>query len=150
MPKPVGQAIKKLFCKPITQTAVVKIVNSIELTTQMKYKFSMIYNHFKSCIDACLECVAICNQCAVACLNEKDTEHLKRCIELDLDCATVCRSTVELMSRSSSFADSYCRLCADVCAACAEECERHAAMHDHCRLCAEACRRCADACMAMA
>ena len=116
----------------------------------MKYKFPMIYNHFKSCIDACLECAAICNQCAVACLNEKETEHLKRCIELDLDCCSVCRGAVELMSRNSIFADSYCRLCADVCAACAEECERHAAMHDHCRLCAEACRRCADACMAMA
>jgi hypothetical protein len=31
-------------------------------------------------------------------------------------------------------------------AACARECERHAAMHEHCRLCAEACRACERAC----
>jgi hypothetical protein len=32
------------------------------------------------------------------------------------------------------------------CLACAEECDRHAAHHQHCRLCAEACRRCKKAC----
>jgi hypothetical protein len=33
-----------------------------------------------------------------------------------------------------------------VCRACAVECERHAAHHDHCRVCAEVCRRCEQAC----
>ena len=28
----------------------------------------------------------------------------------------------------------------------AEECEKHAGMHEHCRICAEACRRCEQAC----
>jgi len=31
--------------------------------------------------------------------------------------------------------------CAAMCRSCAEECERHAGMHEHCRVCAEACRR---------
>ena len=32
----------------------------------------MIQTKFQSCIEACLKCVAICNQCAIACLNEDD------------------------------------------------------------------------------
>jgi hypothetical protein len=32
------------------------------------------------------------------------------------------------------------------CRACADECEKHAAHHEHCRLCAEVCRRCDQAC----
>jgi Domain of Unknown Function (DUF326) len=32
------------------------------------------------------------------------------------------------------------------CRSCGDECERHAAMHEHCRVCAEACRRCEQAC----
>jgi hypothetical protein len=32
------------------------------------------------------------------------------------------------------------------CRACGDECEHHAAMHEHCRVCAEACRRCEQAC----
>ncbi|MEQ7739658.1 four-helix bundle copper-binding protein [Escherichia coli] len=39
--------------------------------------------------------------------------------------------------------------CRTACGACAEECERHAAMHDHCQICAEACRRCEQACDAL-
>jgi hypothetical protein len=32
------------------------------------------------------------------------------------------------------------------CLACAEECDRHAAHHEHCRVCAAVCRRCKQAC----
>jgi hypothetical protein len=38
------------------------------------------------------------------------------------------------------------RACAAACLACAEECDRHAAHHEHCRVCAEVCRRCKQAC----
>jgi hypothetical protein len=33
-----------------------------------------------------------------------------------------------------------------VCRACGDECEQHAAMHEHCQVCAEACRHCQQAC----
>jgi hypothetical protein len=36
--------------------------------------------------------------------------------------------------------------CSAACLASAEECERHAAHHEHCRVCAEVCRRCKKAC----
>jgi hypothetical protein len=32
------------------------------------------------------------------------------------------------------------------CLACAEECDRHAAHHEHCRVCAVVCRLCKQAC----
>ncbi|MEX0939525.1 MAG: four-helix bundle copper-binding protein [Pirellulales bacterium] len=32
------------------------------------------------------------------------------------------------------------------CRSCADECDKHASMHDHCRICAEACRECAQTC----
>lgn len=31
-------------------------------------------------------------------------------------------------------------------ATCADECERHAQMHEHCRICADHCRECARMC----
>ncbi|MGW7436771.1 four-helix bundle copper-binding protein [Streptomyces sp. NPDC054849] len=33
-----------------------------------------------------------------------------------------------------------------VCKTCADECGRHANMHEYCRVCAEACRSCEQAC----
>jgi hypothetical protein len=36
--------------------------------------------------------------------------------------------------------------CAAACRLCADECEKHAKMHEHCRICAESCRRCVSAC----
>ena len=36
--------------------------------------------------------------------------------------------------------------CAVACLACAEECDRHAAHHEHCRVCAVVCRLCKQAC----
>jgi hypothetical protein len=35
------------------------------------------------------------------------------------------------------------------CRACAEECDKHAQMHEHCLVCAEACRKCEEECMRM-
>jgi hypothetical protein len=41
-----------------------------------------------------------------------------------------------------------CRICADICNACATECEKHKHM-EHCAECAKACHECAEQCMAM-
>ena len=43
------------------------------------------------------------------------------------------------MSIDREFAKKFCKLCADICDACAKECERHMDM-DHCQLCAQLCR----------
>ena len=49
---------------------------------------------------------------------------------------------------SFTIIQSVLRACEEACRLCAEECDRHASMHEHCRICAESCRRCEQACQA--
>ena len=98
---------------------------------------------YQKSIDACIECATMCNHCAVSCLEEKDVQQLTKCIRLDLDCAIICRVTAELMSLSSAYSSELAELCATVCTACAQECQKHADM-EHCNECADACRKCAE------
>lgn len=103
---------------------------------------------YQSCIEACLRCADACDHCAASCLKEKKVNMLAHCIQLDLECSAICKTAVQYMHLESNHANAICQLCADICTACAEECEKHE--HDHCRECAVACRRCAEECMSMA
>jgi hypothetical protein len=107
----------------------------------------MNYKFYKSCIDACLECAAICNYCASADLKEKDTAMMSRCVQLDMECAAICTVAAQLMSLGSEHAKEVCMICSKICKECAEECEKHD--NDHCRECAESCRKCEQACKEM-
>ena len=102
------------------------------------------------CITACLDCEASCSACADASLSEPDVPEMRRCIRLCLDCADTCTATVRVATRQSEVDLDLLRAivdaCSRVCGASAEECERHAAHHEHCRVCAEVCRRCTRAC----
>lgn len=95
-------------------------------------------------------CSTTCYTCADACLAEDEPKKLESCIRLNLDCASICESTSQLLARPGSanhdFLYKLIEACKDVCLSCAEECEKHAQMHEHCRLCAQACRDCAQAC----
>lgn len=102
----------------------------------------------QSCLDACNACADACDSCATACLREQNIETMARCIALDMDCAATCRLAAGFMSRGSEFSRELCRLCADVCQACGEECGKHPM--DHCQACATLCRRCAAECRKMA
>lgn len=101
-----------------------------------------------ACIEACLDCAQVCTVCADACLGEEMVADLVQCIRTDLDCADICTATAAIAARRSS--ESILRdvltACEGACRTCAEECERHAKMHDHCRICAEVCRRCEQSC----
>jgi len=108
----------------------------------------MPHEKFQSCIEACYACAAECDHCAVWCLSEQDAQSLARCVKLDMDCAQMCRLAASCMARGSEFSQAICRLCADVCQACGEECAKHEM--DHCQRCAQACRKCADECTRMA
>lgn len=66
---------------------------------------------------------------------------------LDADCAAICRLAASAMARDSEMAKQICRLCIEICLACANECGRHS--HSHCQACASACRKCAAAFQAM-
>ncbi len=108
----------------------------------------MGYQQWKSCIDACLECAAICNYCANACTKEKDVEMMAECIRLDMECAAICYASAQLMSLGSDSAKSLCKFCASLCDACGMECGKH--NNVHCEKCAEACLHCAQECLKVA
>ncbi|ABK05633.1 protein of unknown function DUF326 (plasmid) [Arthrobacter sp. FB24] len=111
---------------------------------------AMSRDSLAGCIAACFECAQTCTACADACLGEDMVAELTTCIRTDLDCADVCAATGNLLSRQtggqSPITLAALEACRAACAACAEECQKHAGMHEHCRICAEACRRCEAAC----
>lgn len=106
------------------------------------------------CIEACLESAQACISCADSCLAEAATARLDRCIRLSLDCAEACAATGQMLTRralpNATLRRRMVETCADLCRACAEECDRHGVEHAHCRVCAEACLACERACRAVA
>jgi hypothetical protein len=101
-------------------------------------------------ITACLECHAICVMCADACAAEPHATMLARCIRLNGDCADLCEAVARVLGKIGTPHPPTMRTlveaCIETCQACAIECHKHEAEHDHCRICAEACERCAAAC----
>lgn len=93
-----------------------------------------------------VDCAAICNSCADACLAEP--MDMTQCIRVCMDCADVCTTTARTAMRRSGYNRQLIRVqlavCIAACEICAEECARHA--HAHCQRCAEMCRECALAC----
>ena len=103
-----------------------------------------------TCIEACSDCAQSCTACADADLGEEDVVAMIRCIRLCLDCSDVCTATERVVTRQTEFEPELARpivqACARACRLCGDECERHAAHHEHCRICTEVCRRCEQAC----
>jgi hypothetical protein len=101
-------------------------------------------------IDTLIACSEACTACADACLSEDTVAELTKCIRTDLDCADICATTARVLSRHTGYDANISRTlleaCAMACASCAEECGRHATMHEHCRICADACRTCEQTC----
>jgi uncharacterized membrane protein len=102
-----------------------------------------------STIDVLLACAEACTACADACLAEEDVAALRRCIRLNLDCADLCSAAVRVLSRhaggESVVVGATLEAAAQAARACAEECRRHAPMHEHCRICADACQQAVEA-----
>jgi hypothetical protein len=102
------------------------------------------------CLDECVECAATCTSCADACLGEQDVQALVRSVRLNLDCADLCDTVGRIVTRQTEPDLGVIRTaidaCVTACRACAAECDRHAAHHEHCRICADVCRRCERAC----
>jgi len=96
-------------------------------------------------IEALNDCAQACTADADANLSERHVTEMVACIRLCLDCTDVCTATARVISRRPAYDTNATRrllkACAAMCRSCAEECERHAGMHEHCRVCAEACRR---------
>jgi len=104
----------------------------------------MNYHNYKTCIDACLQSVAISQHCASMDLKEKDLKMMSACVQLNMECTAICEATAKLLSLGSESTKEICQICADICQECADECSKHT--NEHCKECAEACRHCAAEC----
>lgn len=106
-------------------------------------------NNNRELINTLNECIMECNHCISACLIEPDVKiMLAKCIKLNFDCAEICGLAVSFLTRDSEHSEQLLNACANICEACATECEKFSRM-EHCKRCAEICRKCADACHQM-
>lgn len=95
-----------------------------------------------------VDCAAICNSCADACVAEP--MDMAQCIRLCSDCADVCTATYRVASRRTGHDRNLIRTLLATCIEACENCAAECAMHDHahCQRCAVMCQECADACRA--
>ena len=102
------------------------------------------YHTYKSCIEACLRCAAICNHCASSCLGEEHLQMMAKCIQLGMECASICYATAQILSIGGSQAKAMAMICAQTCDDCSLECAKHD--NQHCRECSDICHNCANQC----
>lgn len=101
----------------------------------------------EDCIRECERCRTVCLRTALThCLEEGGRHVEPGHFRLMLDCARICNTAAEFMLGGSRFHGQVCGVCALVCEACAESCERIGGMTD----CSGACRVCAEHCRQMA
>lgn len=72
-------------------------------------------NPHQSCIDACLKCAQICEECFNMCLQEADVKARTNCMKTLQDCAEICSTAAHYVSRQSGSLKEICNLCADEC-----------------------------------
>jgi hypothetical protein len=101
----------------------------------------------KHCIEECRTCREVCLSTAATHCLEMGGEHVAPDhFRLMMDCAEICGVATDFMLRNSPRHALTCGVCAEICAACADDCERIGEMES----CVEVCRRCAESCRKMA
>jgi hypothetical protein len=101
----------------------------------------------QECIDRCQSCQEICLESVGHCLmlggEHAAADHIRRLIA----CAEICDTSARFMLLGSDHHARTCGVCAEVCAACAADCDRLSddemmqRWADVCRRCAESCRQ---------
>lgn len=105
----------------------------------------------QECIEACSACEQACTMCA-SCMMGSEAEgamHMEMC----MNTADMCNTTMRMMLRPAGMNMPAMMAMFEAtimqCNACADECMKHADMHEDCKMCAEVCRQCAMACQKM-
>ncbi|RJP19864.1 MAG: four-helix bundle copper-binding protein [Candidatus Abyssobacteria bacterium SURF_5] len=113
-------------------------------------KIKIDKNNLMRTIDTLTSCADTCILCADACLAEDNVKQLVKCIRLNYDCADACSAAARMLLRQvgadMGLLHKQLEVCAAACRVCGQECEQHAAHHEHCRICAETCRACEKTC----
>ena len=107
-----------------------------------------ISDHMRMCIELCQACHATCLETVMHCLSMGGPHAAPNHIGLMLDCADICRTSADFMLRNSRHHALTCATCAEVCEACAADCERFD--DEFMKACAAVCQRCAASCREMA
>jgi Cys-rich four helix bundle protein (predicted Tat secretion target) len=95
--------------------------------------------------EAAARALAECTRAGEACLSHciaalsAGDASLAACARNVRDTIAVCRASESLLGNRSVFAARALTMCKDVCAACREECLKHASHHNACADCASAC-----------
>ena len=106
-----------------------------------------VSSEMQACIDACLKCYQTCLGTAMGHCLEQGGKHVAPAhFRLMIACAEICRTSAHVMLTGSPLHKASCRACAEICAACAEDCAKLDGMED----CVTDCRRCAESCRKMA
>ncbi|WP_255398794.1 four-helix bundle copper-binding protein [Nitrosovibrio sp. Nv6] len=100
----------------------------------------------QTCIAACDNCHQTCLQAAMNHCLESGGRHVEAGhFRLMMNCAEICQTSLNFMLSGSQYSNQVCRICAEICDACAKSCEQLDGMDD----CATACRECAQSCREM-
>jgi hypothetical protein len=102
----------------------------------------------QECIVECDSCHDLCIETITHCLTVGGRHADPAHVTLLMDCAQICQTASDFMLRGSTLNRSACRVCTEVCEACAVSCAHLDG--DEMKACTEACRRCAQACRRMA
>lgn len=103
----------------------------------------------QSCIQNCLDCFQICSHVLNHCLEKGGKHAAPKQIKLLGDCAKICNLSADFMISNSDYHSSTCKVCAEICIACAVSCETFAG-DEIMKTCADICRKCAASCEEMA
>jgi hypothetical protein len=123
--------------------------HQIETINQsLKSLFSTQSGEIQQCIENCLNCHRACEQLLPYCLEKGGMHSERKHIELLLSCSDICRTSAHLMMWNSDQHAKVCGVCADICTACAVNCEQMGEDRNM-SACAELCRRCAESCSSM-
>lgn len=102
-------------------------------------------NNMKECIDMCWSCRDTCQKTLFThCLPMGGAHVEEEHVKIMLECIDICQIAADFMTRQSPHHGLTCGVCAEICTACADSCDRLDS--EHMKECAEICRRCAEHC----
>ena len=94
-------------------------------------------------MEKCLLCWEAAEQCITECIT---TGKNLNCCNICRDCAEICGLCIKFEAQQSTFFGHLCLVCADICEACAIECDKYSEHSIACKNCADACRVCVATC----
>jgi len=143
------------LCEPNLSSIIEpQAVTFTELDESLTEEVAMIPNPSQDsdtakCIKACFTCSRTCLETLQYCLHQKISKFTGKQLAILQFCADSCQTSAGLMMAEISIHHQSCELTFELCARCAEECERYQDDTIMAR-CAEECHRCADSCRGMA